>query len=377
MPAFETYELHFHSGLHLGTRGVNLEEAGVHVPSDTLVAALLDTWRHAGGDATRLGETLATDPPWLVTSAFPFAGPVRFFPMPASLSRIFSSEILRQRRKEIKRIRYLSEALMRLALGGASLDEWLFPVEEHAEPKRGAALQEGALWLTVDEASQLPMIVERHGFRLRALRHQAVWSTSSVPRVTIHRSSSASTVFQSGRTSFSEGCGLWFGVQWVRPDSRLEGSEATYSDALRNTLAMLGDAGIGGERSAGYGGFVAKSGTQLVLPDPDPGRPAWLLSRYHPREDELPDALANPEAAYNLVSVGGWLRSPDGLAQRRKQLYLVAEGSIVCPPAWPAGDVVDVRPTYENPAGDMPHPVYRYGLALGAGMGDTKEDGRG
>jgi len=80
----------------------------------------------------------------------------------------------------------------------------------------------------------------------------------------------------------------------------------------------------------------------------------------------LPQALTAKDTAYDLVSVAGWLRSPDGPAQRRKRLILVAEGSLVRPPAFPAGDVTDVRPDYEGGPG-VPHPVYRYGLALALG----------
>lgn len=41
----------------------------------------------------------------------------------------------------IKRIRYLSEHLLRLALSGQRLDEWLFPEDEYKEPATGVALQ--------------------------------------------------------------------------------------------------------------------------------------------------------------------------------------------------------------------------------------------
>ena len=55
MPNLTTYTLEFCSGLHRGTRGVNLEEAGVHLPADTLFAALVQAWRHCGGDAEAFG----------------------------------------------------------------------------------------------------------------------------------------------------------------------------------------------------------------------------------------------------------------------------------------------------------------------------------
>lgn len=220
--------------------------------------------------------------------------------------------------------------------------------------------------MTKDEVSGLPDDMRRRPER--ALRYQSIWSSQRVPRVTVDRVSSASTIYHSGRTSFAPGCGLWLGVAWREPAATVAGDGRSYREALSLTLAALQDDGLGGERSSGYGGFRLFETSEMALAEPTPGQPAWLLSRYHPTPTELPAAL-DERAAYRLISVAGWLRTPDGPAQRRKRLTLLAEGSMVCPPAYPAGDVVDVQPTYDNPAGGTAHPVYRYGLALAAGIG--------
>ena len=84
MPDVTVNRLTFRSGLHVGTRGVNLEEADVCIPSDTIFAALVDALRRAGGDPTgfvapfprlELAQDTSGDaePPFLLTSAFPFA----------------------------------------------------------------------------------------------------------------------------------------------------------------------------------------------------------------------------------------------------------------------------------------------------------------
>jgi len=367
MPELIPYTLRFHSGLHLGTRGVNLEEAGVSLPADTLFAALLDVWRRTGGDAADLAAPFTAappDPPFLLTSAFPYAGEVRFYPLPLNLTALFSAEILRQRSKDIKRIRYISEALLRKALRGERLDDDLFPAtNEEAEPQRGLALQGGNLWLTVEEAAHLPAGLQPESGRWRALRYLALWSVERVPRVTVSRITSASTIFHAGRVSFAAGCGLWFGLAWRRPERQVGAGALTFRQAFEQALALLQHEGLGGERTAGYGAFTFEQGEAFTLPDPVPGRPALLLSRYHPRQEELPQALVAKDTAYDLVGVAGWLRSPDGRAQRRKRLILVAEGSLVHPPAFPAGDITDVRPEYNGTPG-VPHPVYRYGLAF-------------
>ncbi len=376
MPILTPYRLTFASGLHLGTRGVNVAEAGVHIPSDTLFAGLLDAWRRTGGDPQALAgpfTTVPVQPPFLLTSAFPYAGDVRFYPVPVDLACLLSPAVIADRGKSIKRIHFLSEALVQNMLAGERLDGWLYPEHVYWEPETGVALQDGLFWLTVAEIAGLPKAMQRDRGRRHALRELRVFASGLTPRVTIDRVSSASTIFHSGRTTFAPGCGLWFGVAWLRPADAVDGAQATYRQAFAAALGLLADDGLGGERSTGYGAFsYAEAAAPAALPNPAPGRRGWLLSRYHPTSSELPAALDDPGAAYRLTAVGGWLLSPDVVAQRRKRLYLVEEGSLVCPPAWPAGDVTDVRPEYDGAQG-VPHPVWRYGLALAADLPDTQE----
>lgn len=375
------YRLTFHSGFHIGVRGVNPEESGVHIPSDTLFGALIDAAFRAGVDVERFvapfprlippeGAVDGSDPPLLLTSAFPFAGDVLFFPMPASLTPWLSPATLRRRSKELKRVRFLSEGLFRRMLAGEQMDDRLFP-EEDREPEKGVPLQGGTFWVAADEVEKLPEAMWRPAGReipRRALRHHRVFAAAQVPRVTVDRLSSASNIFHAGRVSFATGCGLWFGVEWRAPHTPVGAGGPSYEEAFHRALAVLSHDGLGGERTAGYGGFSWERAGEIPLPSPDPGVRMWLLSRYHPTPDELPTALTG-SIGYSLVSVGGWLRTWQGAAQRRQRLWLVAEGSIIRPEgAGPWGDLTDVRPRYQNPAGDLPHPVWRYGLALGAAV---------
>lgn len=360
MAELTIYRLTFHSGFHLGLRGVNLEESAEHIPSDTLFAALLDAALRAGAGAEDFARPFQNgDPPFLLTSAFPFAGSICFFPMPVPLDRWFSPDTLRKRSKELKKVKFVSEALFRRMLNGEPMDDWLFPEKGEEEPVRGVALQGGAFWLSLEEVKGLPKGMQVHPNRLRALRYHNVFRSQQVPRVTLDRMSSASNIFHAGRVSFSSGCGLWFGVHWRK-------------DVLRGlflqALGVLADDGLGGERTAGYGGFTWEEAGSLTFPDPTDGGLMWLLSRYHPREGELPGALAY-SPGYKLTAVAGWLRTWEGAAQRRQRLWLMAEGSLIRaigPGPW--GDITDVRPRYRNPDGDLPHPVWRYGFALGAAV---------
>lgn len=377
MPALTVYRLAFPGGLHVGERGVNLEESRVTIPSDTLFAALVDAYRRGYDDPGAFVEPFPRNgavgkPPFLLTSAFPLAGKVHFFPMPAPPQRSFDYQTLKARRKDIRKIRYVSEALWRQVLNGDKLDGWLFPENRRDDPQTGVALQGGTFWLTLEECEALPLHFRRNPqtgqvIQPRALRERKVYADARVPRVTVDRITSASTIFHAGRVTFAPDCGLWFGVEWRAPQTTV--GNATFEQVLHEMLALLGDEGLGGERTAGYGAFRYERGDVLTLPDARAGGLALLLSRYHPRADELPAALNGNGTAYTLTSVAGWLRSWDGAAQRRKRLWLVSEGSVFCAVGdGPWGDVTDVRPDYNAAAGQLPHPVWRYGLALAAGL---------
>jgi len=374
MADFTIYRLTFRAGFHIGVRGVNLEESGTHIPSDSLFAAIVDAFVRSGGDAEGFARPFQErNPPFLLTSAFPFAGDVRFFPMPVPLDRWFSPETLRERSKDLKKVNFLSEGLFQRMLKGEQMDEWLFPKGE-AEPTQGLALQGGVFWLTKEEVERLPEHMRinpqtRRPIPLRALSRHSVFTPQQVPRVTLDRVSSASNIFYAGRVSFASDCGLWFGVHWLQPDRVVSANGPSFREALLTALAILADDGLGGERTIGYGGFSwEEKPEKLSLPDPNDGGLLWLLSRYHPRREELPAALTE-SPGYRLSAVAGWLRSYQGPSQRRQRLWLVAEGSLIrTAGSGPWGDITDVRPRYLNPAGDLPHPVWRYGFAVGAGV---------
>jgi CRISPR-associated protein Csm4 len=358
MPQLTIYHLTFPHGLHIGAGGVeSLEDTLETIPSDTLFAALLDTAVHLGWDVSRL---LPKDdaPTFRVTSAFPFAGGVRFYPKPVDLRELFSPEKIKDfgAGKNIKKIRYLSEKLLERARKGETLDEEL-KKDSEGEWACKFSLQGGAFWLTETEISALPESMHLYTEKVNgeeqkkersseALGRQKVFETQTAPRVTVDRVSSASNLFHSERLLFSEGCGLWFGA-------------VGQTSSLSELLAVLGDAGLGGERTAGYGHFTYEPRGTLEFNDPQTC--AYLLSRWHPKEGEM---AWLKDSAYKLEAVDGWLRTPENAAaQRRKRLWMVAEGSLIA--GNPQGDAPDVKPEYDEKSGEtIQHSVYRPGFAL-------------
>jgi len=352
MPQLTIYHLTFPQGLHIGTSGVaSVEDSRESVPSDTLFAALLATWRYLGRDVQKILPD-EQNPAFRVTSAFPFAGGVRFYPKPVDLRELFSEATLKAESagKRLKKIRYISEKLLLKAADGVYLDDFLFPEDEMEDPENGIAMQGGVFWMLPEEVENLPAEWRFSKDKWWLLRRKKVYVAQTSQRVTVDRISSASNLFQSERVIFNTGCGLWFGVT---QDSNLESDFAAL-------LRALGDSGLGGERTIGYGHFGWEQKDTRLLEAPQSY--AYLLSRWHPAEDEV--ALLKKEgSAYKLEAVAGWLRSPDHVAaQRRKRIWMVAEGSLIA--GNPQGDAVDVRPTYKATDTEFPHPVYRPGFAL-------------
>ena len=333
------------AGFHFGLRGLEQESSAERCPSDTLFAALVATLADLGGEGAVEAFTAPFErgePPFLLTSVFPLAGNLPLLPLP-DVRLVLTAQP--GSRKLLKRLRYVSPVIFRRITDRQ-------PMDAHLDGM-GAFLQNGKAWIAAEEIDALPKEWDRG-----RLGERKVWQSAAVDRVTVDRVTSASAVYRIGRTAYAPGCGLWLGVQWPgAPDLAQEAQ-------LETLLTHLGDRGLGGERSVGYGQFtVRRQSLALDLPEAELGRPALTLSRYLPRADELPRALQGA-ASYHLVPVPGWLRSPGQKAQRRKQVRLLAEGSLFQPVGiGPWGRLADARPD-----GWGGHAIWRYGYACPVGL---------
>lgn len=337
-------------GFHFGRHGRGQEESHPFLNSDTLFAALVSRLALTRGSeaAEEWGKPFLKDPPPLViTSAFPRIGDLRFYPAPAGKVVSPSAPQDEVPQKSLKKIGFVSESVFKDLLGGKYLAEAY---------QDGVLLQEGRMLIAQSELGRVPQEMAREG--------GLVWKVEQRPRVTIDRITQASSLYFTGRTVFAPECGLWFGVRWLANREEMQAD-------LKNMLEDLGDAGLGGERSTGFGGaqFTAEKGA-VDLPNAH-NRPWVTLSRYLPRRDEI-QALQHPASAYTLETVGGWAASPGAAAQRRRPVHMLAEGSVLGPLEREVpGQVVDTQPVYTHNGEEMVplgHPVWRSGLALAVGF---------
>ena len=312
-----TYHLNFRSPLHLGRRGVGLEETEISIPADTLFSAICQTWRSFYGEEhlTDFLTQYETGEPFLLTSAFPFVDDLRFFPKPLIDLNVDTDD----GRKKLKKVRYLSEKRFRQVVN----DE---PITFDSD----ALINDGQLWIHDDD--QCP---------------RTVWKTEKRPRVTLDRQSSASEIWHLGGVKFHENCGLWFGAKFDTEETQRR---------IETILRVLGDTGIGGERSVGYGLFDLHSKPAEPQSDQETDR-FVTLSPVCPRDVEQLNALIQGDVGYTLEERSGWIGSAEGSGLRRQQVWMFAEGSVLSGNGTRVGRLVDLKPD------SCPHPVWRYAYA--------------
>ena len=331
----EVWKISGSSGFHFGRHGLGQEETLTTMPSDSLFAALVNRLAVGSGGAAvdDFAKPFAeNDPPFVLSSTFPFAGGVLFFPVPfAAVGETANKDDA----KKYKRIQYVSEKIFHQLIEGGNLAD----VYENAQKLGETVL------LDESEKADLPDAI-REG-------KTPIWSVETRPRVTLGRAAQNSAIYFTGSVTYAKECGLWFGLSWHRQDE-------TRKKQVENLLAELGDSGLGAERSVGFGACQITQQKMIELPDAE-GKPWVSLSRYLPRKDET-DSLKG--GAYKIINVGGWLDSPVKRGQRRRAVNMLEEGATLSAArSTIPGEMVDVSPLYngKNPLG---HAVYRSGFAL-------------
>ncbi len=317
---------------HIGERGIGYEGAREFLPADTLFGALCAGWTVLFGETEMICDLLPNgqpdwSPPFLLSSAFPFAGSVRFYPKPH-----LPPPDERIRWREVK---WVSEGiwtawLQRKAIDGEKLQ----------------TLHDGAVALLVDEVERLS-----EELQVRSLDDIRLWAVQRTPRVVLDAVTHASSLYHFGRLLFRDGCGLFFLVCFLR-----EGVAEKFWTVMR----FLGDHGVGGDRTAGHGAFSLPQPTEVIhdFCQPCPSQFFVTLSPFLPKRTEVPTLFADG-CRYRLTVQSGWLGGALPSSFRHKVVRMVEEGSVLCGSAdqlW--GTMVEVTPS------GAPHAVYRWGYAF-------------
>ncbi len=314
---------------HLGKRGIGLEETETFVHSDTLFSALCNVWvRCFGRDDLEnrfLPSVEASENGSLfqISSAFPYAHNVLFFSRP-----LMSLPVQNVDPKKLKHCRFLSQQLFDDLIHGREIVP---------------ASQDRIFWLSKTEQDTHAQF-ESDQFH--------IWKETEVPRVSLDRVTQSSNIFYFSQVTFAEGCGLFFLVNLdasLRPDFEM-------------AMRVLGDTGIGGDRTAGYGQFEPQF-SECTLNVPDNASQVVTLSLLSPRDRVELSSLLGELSTYELIRRDGWIDSPDGRNYRRRACLMFAEGSVINRSKnGLMGRLVDVTPT--APEVQLTHKVYRYGIGF-------------
>lgn len=298
-------KLRFRAPLHIGSSTLGEEDTYDYAPSDTLFSALCHSYLGAFGvdDLVELLGRFDEEPPFLISSAFPYCGDTLFLPLP------------------------------RLA-----------PVERSEDAERGdRKLLKDTSWVSLGDFGRLlrgeaPAEIKSSGDKLPR--------KELLPRVALDRESSNSSIYYVRRAAFPQNGGLW---------TLLDVRDENLEQRLRQSFHLLGDMGLGGERTMGCGFFEPEfaeppEALQRLV---DGQSPYINLSRVSPEPEEAAEKVDR----YTLVESRGWMQSPTGLQRKRRSAWFFAEGSTFKERA--RGRLLDVTPQ-DGPG----HPVYRYGFGL-------------
>ena len=339
MGIYTVYRLTFKTQLHLGRASgpvqegsLGLEKTETYIPADTLFSAICQTWT-TFYDPESLTTFLkgytedSTVLPFMLTSTFPFAKDVYFFPKPLMLSTPS---------KKSKRVRFVSQSLFQNIVSG-----------NPPEFNENQLVNGEEVWMTPEEREQLETSDDEDF---------TIWTTNTRPRVTLGSRNSGSEIWHVQTVQFNTNCGLWFAAQFDSDETKHK---------IETLLRVLGDTGIGGERNAGYGTFDFTEAT-LEIPTPETGSQFVTLAPICPKSPEQLTRLLTGNIAYTLNPLTGWV-STTGTTSRRKQVSMFAEGSILHASDTHIGRLVDLRPD------NWEHPVYRYGYAWQVGTKGRSE----
>ncbi len=322
------YKLQFQGSTHFGDTGIDLENVSEWLSSDTLFSALVNAiyTTKVAYSATEFVEKFKDDPPFLISSLFLYYKDSFYLPRPLSDDKI-APDLKNTMGKELKKIKWLNtDGFLKWIKGDLTVDDIKAINLDQEKYKRA-------------------FIIERR------------------PRVTLDRATQNSNIYHTGYVYFKEKAGLYGVVAF---------KDITAKETFQTLLRILGEIGLGGEKTYGCGMFKVEllhevSGNFKSLFEGDLDR-YTLLSLYHPSENEKAEITDNL-LAYDLTRKKGWISSGRyALPLKRKSVGFFSEGSVLKKQL--KGCLVDVTP--DSVSSEMlKHRVYRYGYALTAPLRGT------
>ncbi|AIS52886.1 CRISPR subtype III-A-associated RAMP protein Csm4 [Thermoanaerobacter kivui] len=305
-------KLKFKTPVHFGSKEKTYNTTHTMAHSDTIMSGIINSYSLLFGKQKTdelINSFLDGKPAFKVSSTMPYLMD-KFFvfkPMGLDLQEYVKSDD----KKKIKKVRFVGE-------------------EDLSNLFKGAFEPAGDFLLKAEEKAQF---------------YSDLWKIKERPRVAIDRITSSSNIYYFTHCQFKKDTGLWFYLEIL--DQNLE-------DEIKAAIRLLGDEGLGGDRTSGLGlfepEFIEVSSTNNLKKD---GSYYMLLSLTSPKDNKEIERFT----FYEITTRGGYIYSKGDFGTKKKTVRMFSEGSIVKDKV--EGRVVDVTPT-----GFSAHSVIRYGLAF-------------
>lgn len=312
---YKIIRLEFGAPLHIGNSEGMLEEVLMHIPSDVAFSAVCSVYRHIYGakETEEMLKEYQRNPFFRISSFFPYCFDRYFLPCPLNID-LFSYGF---DPKDARRVKYMDYEVFCLAIQGV---------------------------LTTQTLADYKLVGGGSILAPRELKAEEFFQEQEITRVALDSITGAANVFHYSQLVFKEGAGLFGLVE----------CEERFWPRLQTCWRVLGDEGLGGDRSCGKGWFKVDFAGEMAFPLVDKPRSHVLLSLYYPRHEET----AAFDADYTLIRRAGYFYSPDENSLRRQSVTMLAEGSVIYS-FLPVGTIVDVTPPLFNL-----HRVWRNGYAF-------------
>ncbi|HCL99011.1 MAG TPA: type III-A CRISPR-associated RAMP protein Csm4 [Fervidobacterium sp.] len=288
------------SPFHVGYREGDYTVSEVSIPSDTLFSGIINAFSLLYGkeETDKLVDAfLNGEFPFKVSSTFPYCGDEFFYPKPLNYSANTDNA------KSVSKAKYISERLL---------------FQRSSENIKDIQISYG--FISSKELGTPLYILEKR------------------PRVSLDKITSASEIYYIQLTRYSSNAGLWFFLD----------VEDEYEKRIRAAIKLLGDEGIGGERTIGAGFFEPEF---TDTKEEYAGDSYISLSSFIPKAEECAFLKF-----YELQERTGFIYSPYESTKKHKIYTMVKEGAILSGKV--EGMIVDGTPE------DFPyHKVLKYGLA--------------
>jgi CRISPR-associated protein Csm4 len=353
------------SPTHFGEVGIGLEQTSERVRSDTLFSAWVSTYARIFGKDGIEGllarfNQAPDDPPFRVSSTFVYRrksdefidylpklieSPIGYPPDDLSFAKTY------------RKIMYLPLSVWQRWYQGSGFNdpsdaEEMIVYANHLGDRSGDLGRAGTFdYRGAFKPYELPKVSIDRTTRATNFYHTGLIQFAWEPQMNPASDSETSV---NNWSTVKNLAGLYFLLHFPTENSKLEAE-------LRMALELLGEEGMGGERSSGAGRFEIMSWEPLPskwqsVVEFSEGNHYGLMSLFW--QYPLPGAYLENSARYALQERGGWISSPTGRQLRRKKIHMFAEGSVF--PHRPNGHLADVTPGQFRGG----HSVYRSGVAL-------------